>query len=180
MSSLKYLVAILVAVSSNAAAELPEWFLENLQRMEPDTSIWVTDNAEYKNDKEPFDAYVLEWRWGLGRQSAVGRLYGTVNGKDAGTFWEFRVFWHPENQSAYVQQFGGDGTFGTGKLEPNGENKDRLTQVFHSPNGVVMNVGHETVHYEDSNEGTSFDILPDGTWQKRRTYVWHRKPRENT
>lgn len=180
MSILKYFAATLVAMSSIAAAEPPNWFQESLHRLAPDTSIWVADNSEYQNDKEPFETYVMEWRWGLGRHSAQGRLYGLVDGKDAGTFWEFRVFWHPEKQNAIVQQFGGDGTFGTGTIEPDGENRDRLEQVFHSPNGVMMHVGHKTVHHEDSNEGTSFDILPDGTWQKRRMYTWHRKPRDDT
>ncbi len=174
------LAAFLVIASLDSGAETPDWFQESLQRMAPDTSIWVADNSAYQSNKEPFEAYVMEWRWGLGKQSAVGRLYGLVDGVDAGTFWEFRAFWHPEEQSAYVQQFGGDGTFGSGKLEPDGKHKDILTQVFHSSDGKVTHVGHETIHQEDSNEGTSFDILPDGSWKKRRTYVWHRELKENT
>lgn len=165
-------------MSVDVSAETPDWFQESLERLAPGESIWVADNSAYQSENESYDTYVMEWQWGIGKQSTTGRLYGTIDGKAGHTLWEFRMFWHSGDQSAYVQQFGADGTFGTGKLTPDGDNKDRLEQVFYSPAGNVREVGHATVHHADSNVGTSYDILPDGSWQERRTYVWRRTPVE--
>lgn len=175
MSFLKMSIIVLLLGTQSAGAEPPDWFVKSLQRLAPDTSIWVADNSAYRSANEQIDDYVMEWRWGLGKQSAVGRLYGRVDGEEVGTYWEFRMYWHPEEEAAYLQQFGVDGTFGTGKMEPDGEHSDRLTQTFYGANGSTMRVGHKTEHSADSNTGTSFDILPDGSWQERRTYTWHRE-----
>jgi hypothetical protein len=40
------------------------------------------------------DAYGITWEWGLNKKSPVDRLYGLRDGKEVGTFWEFREFWH--------------------------------------------------------------------------------------
>lgn len=173
----RILALAILAISVDVSAEPPDWFQENLERLAPGVSIWVADNSMYQNDSELFDAYVMEWNWGIGEKSAVGRLYGMVDGEDVRTLWQFRMFWNSGEQSAYVQQFGADGTFGTGRLTPDGDNRDRLEQVFYIPDGSKREVGHTTEHHENSNVGTSYDILPDGSWQERRTYEWRRKPR---
>ena len=175
----RVLTLAIVSVSLDVSAEPPDWFQENLDRLAPGDSIWTADNSAYQSDSELFDTYVMEWNWGIGRKSAVGRLDGMIDGKDVRTLWEFRMYWHSGDQSAYVQQFGADGTFGTGTLTPDGDNKDRLEQIFFSPAGNLREVGHVTEHHASSNVGTSYDILPDGSWQERRSYVWQRKPKGN-
>ena len=174
MSYLRSVILVLLLGAQSAHADPPDWFLESLQRLAPDTSVWVADNSNYRDSNEQIDEYVLEWRWGIGRKSAIGRLYGRSGGEEVGTFWEFRTYWHPGEEAAYVQQFGGDGTFGSGQIEVVDKKSERLTQTFYGADGSIMRVGHKTEHSADSNTGTSFDILPDGSWQERRTYTWHR------
>ncbi len=156
-----------------------EWFVEHNEFLIQRGGRWITDNSAYMSENEPADAYGLEWKPGLGRKTVTGRLFGLKDGKEIGTFWEFRIVWHPGEGRAYVHQFGSDGTYGVGTVEHVAEGKVRITQDFFNPDGTRFEVGH------DSTQGPgewihdqSYDIAEDGTWMERRTYDWKLTPVE--
>jgi hypothetical protein len=165
-----------VAQDPSESAAAPAWFRANLAFTMEGGGRWVTDNAAYRSDQEPSDAYGQEWTWGLGQQSITGRLFGLRDGEEVGTFWEFRLFWHPGERRAVLQQFGADGTLLLGTVEPTGEHTHRSEQERFAPDGSRGAVGHESVNAEDGTHVTrSFDIAADGTWTPRRSYTWHRE-----
>jgi hypothetical protein len=105
----------------------------------------------------------------------AGRLFGLKDGKEENTFWEFRSVWHPGEKKAYAYQYGGDGTLGVGVMEHRKGNRTRSDQTFFRPDGSSDRVGHEAWFDEDGAQHThSFDIQEDGTWKKRRFYIWKR------
>jgi hypothetical protein len=166
------------ADSSRAERPLPaEWFVEHTQFLTQQGGRWVTDNFAYESENEPFDAYGLEWKPGLGGKTLTGRLFGLQDGKDAGTFWEFRIVWHPGEGRAYVHQFGGDGTFGVGTMEPVAEGKVRIVQDFFHPDGSRSRLAHDSTHGPGEwIHDQSYDIAEDGAWEERRSYDWKLTP----
>ncbi|MEZ5319682.1 MAG: hypothetical protein R2752_19935 [Vicinamibacterales bacterium] len=136
---------------------------------------WVADNAAYKGPGDPNDAFGIEWQWGLGRQSLVGRLYGIRDGKDIGTYWQFREFWHPGEGRIIATQFGSDGSYGAGPGEIRPDGSSEYLQTFWDPSaGTVTRVGHRATLEGDVHTTTSFDVGADDVWTVRRTYVWKR------
>ena len=149
----------------------PHWFDEHIAHVTQGSGRWIASNAEYQSEAEPIDAYGIEWKAGLGNKSLAGRLFGLQAGQEVGTYWEFKVAWHPGDRKVYVYQFGSDGTFGVGPLSDQGGVR-RLEQTFYRPNGETFRVGHDERASEGTLSGGSFDILDDGTWKPRRAYVW--------
>ena len=122
-------------------------------------------------------AYAIEWRWGLNQKSIVGRLYGIQDGKDVGTFWEFREIGHPGERRVVSMQFGTAGTYGVGphEIEPDGSSE--MLQVFHDPaRDTSAKIGHRAKLKGDVHTTTSFDVDEKGVWTERRTYVWRHQP----
>lgn len=152
--------------------DIPAWVLDHLAQQ---VGRWVTDNAAYKGDQEPFDAYGLEWAWGLGEQSITGRLFGIQAGEEAGTFWEFRVFWHPGEQQLKLYQYGGNGAVGIGSIQRTGEHKTEALQTFFGPDGSSSQIGHREEIIDGAQHSQSFNIGEDGSWTINRSYVWHRE-----
>lgn len=165
--TLVFLIIINTALSQQ---KIPDWFISN---MEESIGTWVTDNKTYKNEKEPFDQYRMDWKWGVGKQSITGRLYGVINGKEQGTFWEFRQYWDFAKNKGIVVQYGGDGTIGIGPIILKEGNQTEMTQEFISPNGTKNIHGHRSTLIKGKLTTSSFDIKPDKTWKKRRTYIWY-------
>jgi hypothetical protein len=121
------------------------------------------------------DAYGIEWEWGLGKKSLVGRLYGIKGGKDVGTFWEFREFWHPGEARLIATQHAGDGTYGTGPHEVKADGTSEMVQTFFDPGaGTKSIVGHRSKLEGDVHTTSSFNVDEKGVWTPRRTYVWRR------
>lgn len=164
--------------AAEAHAEAPEWFSAHLEQMVAGEGRWVTDNSAYMSEQEPFDEYGLEWRWGLGKASVTGRLFGLNDGEEQGTFWQFRVFWHPGEGRAHIYQWGGNGAIAMGHLYSVGSNRVRLEQELMMPDGSVRRIGHDTVHEPGVQDGRSYNISADGTWKEDRHYVWHLKRAE--
>jgi hypothetical protein len=167
--------------SPTAAAGPPRWFLEHLEYMARDGGRWIADNAAYRSDQEPYDAYGMSWEWGLGKNSLKGRLFGVQDGKDVGTFWEFRTIWHPGEHQALVYQYGPDGTVGIGTMQPLAAEAGQpagttADQTFYRPDGSSFRAGHRNRDLDaDTTDSHSFDISADGTWKPRRSYVWKRE-----
>jgi hypothetical protein len=156
------------------AGAIPGWLREEMQYLAKGTGRWVASNRPHRSAEEPWDAYLLEWRWGVGKNNLVGRLSG-LQGKTEGTlFWEYRLFWHPGEKRAVIYQFGWDGTFGTGELRAAGDaKKTELEQVFHRPDGTSWEGRHESANEPDTHTTRSF-IRSAGAWRETRVYVWKR------
>lgn len=157
------------ALAANDTA--PDWFRHELEALTRSGGRWITDNRAYMSENERFDQYGIEWTWGLGRKSVKGRLYALIAGKEAGNFWEFRIFWHPAESRAVVQQFASDGTVGLGTMTSDGKGGTRMDQMFHSPTGGSRRSGHES-HFEGNVHVTQSLAWRDGAWQKDRIYRW--------
>jgi hypothetical protein len=155
-------------------AEVPAWLTRAMAAM---VGRWTADNAAYRSDREPADAYGITWEWGAGRQSVVGRLYTVTGGRETDLHWQFRVFWHPGERRAVVQQFGSHGVVGIGELKPLVDDTagTEADQRFYSLDGSSARVRHVETMRDGVRQTASFDWV-DGAWQPRRTYTWRRGP----
>ncbi|PKA83734.1 hypothetical protein ATE92_1900 [Ulvibacter sp. MAR_2010_11] len=81
-----------------------------------DIGIWVAINATYTSAEEPYQSYGMEWTWGIGQASIIGRLYGIFDGKESGDFWQFRQYWDNVNNVGVLVQFGHNGITGIGTV----------------------------------------------------------------
>ncbi len=174
ITTLLFLITTHMALSQQ---KIPKWFLEN---MEQSIGTWITDNSIYKNENEPFDQYGMDWKWGIGKQSITGNLYGLINGKKQGKFWEFRQYWDFTQNKGIVAQYGGDGTVGIGPMILKEGGQTEMIQEFISPDGKKSMHGHRSVINGNKFTSTSFDILSDETWKKRRSYTWYITKNEKT
>lgn len=161
--------------SAAAGAQPPEWLVDHMEHMTQGSGIWIADNSEYKSDQEPMDAYATEWKWGLGRKSITGRLYGIQDGKETGTYWEFRTFWNPVEEKVYAYQFGAGGAVAKGEATFTETGFLRIEQTFYNPDGTTAGVGHKSKDLPGIHETQSFDINEKGEWVKRRFYRWKLK-----
>lgn len=163
-------IVLVLAPAAISAAEAPAWFIEHMTgRVEG--GRWVTDNP-YRSDEEPYESYGMEWVWGLGKQSMIGRLFGYQDGEETVDFWQFRVFWHPGEDEASIYQWGHGGVVGIGTISAV-ENGTRSEQTFHSPDGTTSRTGHESIESATEMDTRSFNISEDGEWTPRRHYIWH-------
>ncbi|GAA4274868.1 hypothetical protein GCM10022258_41640 [Aquimarina gracilis] len=141
--------------------------------MEQSIGTWITDNAVYKNENEPFDQYGMDWQWSIGKQSITGKLYGIINGKKQGVFWEFRQYWDFDTNKGIVAQYGTDGTIGIGPIVNKENYQTEMIQKFVSPNGSKTKHGHRSTLKNGKLTTSSFDISENGNWKKRRSYIWY-------
>jgi hypothetical protein len=151
----------------------PAVVTDNWERL---IGTWIADNSAFKGANDTTDAYGIDWSWGLGRKSLIGRLYGIKDGKEIGTFWEFREFWDPGQGQVMATQFGGNGTYGVGPHEIRADGTSEMVQTFYDPTAhTVAKVGHRSKLEGDVHTTASLDVDDKGAWSPRRTYVWHRK-----
>lgn len=154
---------------------MPKWLQDHFAFMTTGTGRWITDNSKYKNENEPFDEYVTEWTWGVGKQSIKGRLYALKDKKEVATFWEYRVFWHPKEKRAVFEQFGIAGVFGTGEMRviesADGKSENNVELTFYSLDGSSWKDLHKLIERENEHQTQSFDFK-DGSWKLKRTYIW--------
>jgi len=162
------------AALAEAEASLPpEWFVKHLKTMTESNGRWIANNDAHRSDSEPFDAYGMAWRWGIGKKSATSRLFVVRGGEDLGTLWEHRTAWHPGENKAISHAFGSDGSYGVGTLEPVNEHEIKVVEQFFDPNGSTYSTGHRVIDLGNGEiKMQSFGITPDGRWEPRRTYVW--------
>jgi hypothetical protein len=152
--------------------EIPEWFMNDLNM---NVGVWQAENSQYMSDGEPFSHYVMEWTWGIGKTSIIGRLYGIKNGEPTTDFWQFRQYWDNENQKAILQQFGFNGVTGYGTISASGKNTTETIQTFSLPDGRTWEERHLSEMDMDHHITTSFDKNEEGDWQEKRTYRWERQ-----
>lgn len=160
---------------SPVSGKAPDWFLEEIVTLTAGDGRWITDNSEYKNEQETFDAYVTEWVASFDGTVMSGRLFGRSNGKDTGNFWEFKQYWHPQRQEVVIEQFGWGGTIGIGTQWRDGR-ETKSSQTFFAADGTATQTGHiSSFPTSDTHVTESFDIKGD-TWKPRRKYTWQRMP----
>lgn len=161
--------------SGQQSDSIPAWLRHEMTRLVQGTGTWLTDNRQFMSAEERFDHYGLEWSWGLGKQSLKGRLYGIIGGKDSGTFWEYRMFWHPGESRAILEQFGSDGTYGVGIVIPDGKGGTTMEQTFYAPDGSQRRSGHESSWDGEIHTTQQLEWRNNG-WVKHRLYRWTRSP----
>jgi hypothetical protein len=166
-------LAVLSLSGPIQAGEVPQWAHEEMEIL---VGRWVADNSAYRNDAEPYDAYGMEWKWGAGRKSLTGQLFALRDGAELGTFWEFRIFWHPGEAQLMVYQFGSDGAVCHGHLERTGDGTSELVQLFYGPGGNATRIAHRTRVEGDVRHDGSYLVDDDGEWQLLRTYEWRCAP----
>lgn len=176
---LSCLIAGLVLLCIGASPPLedpgiPEWVMEDWNFQMSHTGIWIADNTAYQGEEEPFDAFGMQWEWGIGQRSLKGRLFCLQAEKEVATVWEFLQYWDFETKALRMIQIGGDGTLGQGTVENQGGGKTKSRERFCTPAGPCFEVGHETWKKDEDFYTQSFDIV-DGQWSKRRLYVWKQK-----
>lgn len=174
--SFSYLFATLVFFVSSSHAQngaIPDSYLEEIQQ---EVGVWIADNSEYKGEQEPYDAYGLEWKFGINKKSIVGRLYGIIDGEEAGTFWEFRKYWDPSIGKAMLIQFGGDGSVGVGPFLVSNSKESEILQTFTSPNGSQRQIGHRSRIIDSTKHiGSSFIVNAQNEWIPDRSYTWKKQ-----
>lgn len=159
------------------SAEPPAWYFDHLQEQMRHGGRRVADNAEYQSAAEPFDAYGIEWSWGIGRRTLRGRLFALQNGIEAGDQWEMHTAWHPGEGEARAYQFGADGTFVTGWIRPLGGGGFEIEQTAYAPDGSTRETRHESFAMPDGGEvGASFRRGSAGEWVEDRSYTWLPSP----
>ena len=158
-------------VGGEDTAAMPDWARAHLQGMVRGSGRWIASNAEYMSADEPADAYGMEWQWTLGQQGLRGRLFGLRNGQEIGTYWEFRTYWHPGERRLVADQYGGNGTYGTGTITHRGDDEFEVDQTFYQPDGSTFRALHRTLHEPTRHVGSSFNWI-EGEWQPRRSYTW--------
>ena len=171
------LIAFSAAVFSQEDAPAngaPAWFLQEIATLTSGGGRWITSNAEYQGENEPYDAYGTEWVAEFGGTSMRGRLFGIIDGEEVGEFWQFRQYWHPGRSEAVVEQFGWGGTVGIGTAWKEGD-MSKSDQSFFAVDGSVNRSGH-TSHFpdKDTHVTASFDIIDD-EWLPGRKYTWTRQ-----
>lgn len=160
---------------SPSNAVIPQWVRNNWAKRTAETGRWITANTEYKSEQEPYDAYGLQWEYGLGKNHLKGRLFCMNDGKEVGTLWTFTEFWDPATEKVRVLQIGSDGTVGQGTIWLEEDGKIKEQQVFTSPNRSSFESGHLTWMENGAQHIQSYTIK-DGEWKKRRFYIWKLKP----
>lgn len=151
---------------------IPVWVIEHWEIMVNDDRPWIADNSAYTSENEIYEAYGMKWEWGLGNKSIKGRLYGIIDDKDVGAFWEFHSVWHPGEKSVKDFQFGSDETLGIGTLIQTGPASVEQAMEFFAPDGSSYKMGHRVEIKNGERHSKSFFIDADGQWQERRFYIW--------
>lgn len=153
------------------AQPIPAWFTADLERM---VGKWVTDNAHYQSEQEPFEQYVMEWSWAANKKAISGQMYGLAEGKRSGDFWEFRQYWDFQKKEGMVVQYGWNGTMGIGGMRSLGGYKTELLQVFTTPEGKSSSQGHRSDWRGDTLITSSFQVDEKGQWSPDRSYAWRK------
>lgn len=164
-------------LENNKPEITPKWLQSHFEFLTNGTGRWIADNSKYKNENEPFDEYGTEWTWGVGKQSIKGHLFGIKDKKEVGTFWEYRVFWHPKEKRAIYEQFGTWGVFATGEMRVielfNSKSENNVELTFYSPDGSSWKDLHKLIENNDEHTTQSYNFK-DGSWKPQRTYIWKR------
>jgi hypothetical protein len=153
---------------------MPDWWLTHVDFMSRDGGVWIAPNPGNETDPSQPDAFAMEWRAAYGNHVLIGRLYGIEAGEETREFWSFREFWHPGEQHAVLEQWGGRGVYGVGAAALEG-NRGTADQTFWLPDGRAWREGHRTIEDGDTYVTAQFDIDAEGNWTPNGAYTWTRQ-----
>ncbi len=174
---LTFLLTSICTMGSAQSSEIPEWLKKDWALRTQGNGTWIADNAKFKNKQEPYDAYGLQWTYGLGKNHVKGRMFNIVNGQSVGSTWNFLEYWDPKSKEVKVVQIGSDGTVGHGKIWREKEGRMKEQQSFSSPAGVSFETGH-LLWIEEGAQHTQSFLITNGEWNKSRSYVWKKQKTE--
>jgi len=150
---------------------LPAWVQKDWEHATQDSGTWIAENP-HKDENTPYDAFGLEWKWGLGKKTLRGRMFVIRDGKEIGTLWEYLSYYHPQEKRVVLNQFGSDGTYSTGSMKEIGEGKTEYVQRFFRPDGGTMQVGSRAERRAGEVHMQTFTINKAGAWENQRNYIW--------
>lgn len=166
------IAALLFLPNVSLVSAQPAWFVEDMQHL---VGSWRADNAEWQSAAEPFDAYQIDWSWGLGQKSLHGVLVGIRDANVADTFWTMHRYWDPGKRMVRFFQIAADGTIGAGTEMLRTDGMIYVEQAFSSPGAdAVWTVIHEAITLGDEHTTRSYDVDSDGNRTPRRAYTWRR------
>lgn len=167
-----FFLALLLSWSVSAQElNIPQWFINDINE---NIGVWTADNSEFKSGEEPFDFYEIEWTWGIGKTSIVGKMYGITKGEKSENFWEFRQYWDGETQKAIVVQYGNSGVVGFGHISLQSRGYLELVQTFSLTNGTTWKEKHISKSENGKLTTQTFEFK-NNKWQKRRFYEWFKQ-----
>lgn len=113
---LSAILIFLLSACSSSFSQIPERVKAEWEMLASGSGTWIADNSAYKNENETADAYGVSWTYGIGKTSLNGKLFGIKDGKEMGTFWEFRMYYHPSEKKLMYQQYGWGGMLGIAEM----------------------------------------------------------------
>lgn len=171
---LRFSITLVFLLAGNLlkGQSIPSWFQSE---MENRVGRWIASNEKYKSGTEPYGHYGIEWKWGLGKTTLEGRLFGMNGDTEAGDFWQYRQYWDPVKGQGVLIQFGYGGQVGEGPVSQMKDGKLETIQRFSAPGSPVREERHISFTEGDRHTTTSFDKDQYGEWKEKRTYVWIRQ-----
>ncbi|MCB0656971.1 MAG: SRPBCC domain-containing protein [Saprospiraceae bacterium] len=151
--------------------DVPTWYLQDIANQ---VGTWVTDNARYQSDHEPFDRYVMDWNWNTDHSSIRGSLYGMVREEKSSPFWNYLQYWDASSNEAILLQTGPKGISGSGTVIPTAPGETNVIQTFAGPDFPPYQEKHVTVRSGNHKITTSFHQDSAGQWQPGRSYTWYK------
>lgn len=168
MRPLTQLVICLTSINA-LSQSIPSKVLSDWDNMTKDGGTWITED----NTGE-YDAWGMQFSWGLGKKSVNATLYAIKNNQNIGTIWNFKVYYHPVEKEIILEQWGSDGSYGRGDIQlfPDG-NSENVTS-FYNMDGTIFKLKHIQRIEGDIKFSNTFTINEDGAWQENQSYVWKR------
>lgn len=163
-----------IFLSISAFGQIPERIMNEWKMLTEGSGTWLADNKAYMSDNEPYDQYGVTWQWAIGKTSLTGRLFGLKEGKDQGTFWEFRAYYDPEDGKYKYMQFGHGGAVGKAAFQIVDDTHTTDIVTLRYPDGNKIAIKHETETKGNTQYSQSYQRNNKGEWEKRRYYVWVR------
>jgi hypothetical protein len=164
-------LCIIIAIQGIAVGQpgIPEAVLTDWELLTRDGGMWQsTDNTG------EYDAWGMTFEWGLGKKSVDASLYALKEGKNLGALWQFKIYYHPKDQVVIIEQWGSDGSFGTGTITLESDNRSVNVSTVHFPGSPPFSVKHEQKIEGDIKYSNVFVRGKDEEWVKDKTYEWKR------
>lgn len=158
--------------SAESQLDPPEWYTGHIEFMTSGEGIWVADNCTYLSDSETDEAYLTKWKKDIHGHTMTGELTGIRNQVPSEHYWNFRMFWDPVSEKAYVYQFGMNGAIGKGEVTVQENDCVQMIQEFSYPDRTTMKIKHLTCEIGKEYTTQSYFKDAQGVWIKNRFYTW--------
>lgn len=154
---------------------IPEPIMDDWISMTRDGGNWITESiTDAQGKKIENEQYGMKYTWGLGEKSVEATLYVVRDGKNAGTLFSFKFFYHPYEKKFLHHQYGSDGTLGIGETTILSDHTSENIASIYLPNGQVIKVKHVQETKGDLKYQKTFLLDKSNNWYQDRSYVWKR------